>query len=166
MRTLIYKRTHCGDPDPRTGVFGNNNCMGKVRTWAFDAVIGIGGVSNEPRRKGIAGKLTWIGIGPQKSYDKPNSRSPQVRFRHFKYFGKDGPLLKGAYQYLYEHMYETHRRFSMHSPSSDGGTGLDRDIADILHLASNALSSVDPTKLERRQVRNKCKVRTARRARC
>ena len=28
MRTLIYKRTHTGDPDPKTGVFGNNDCMG------------------------------------------------------------------------------------------------------------------------------------------
>jgi hypothetical protein len=52
MRTLIYKRTHTGDPDPETGVFGNNDCMGEVRCWDFDAVIGIGGIGEEPRRYG------------------------------------------------------------------------------------------------------------------
>jgi hypothetical protein len=39
MRTLIYKRTHSGDPDPKAGVFGCNNCMNTVRGWGFDAVI-------------------------------------------------------------------------------------------------------------------------------
>jgi hypothetical protein len=63
MRTLIYKRTHSGDPDPKTGVFGCNNCMKTVRGWVFDAVIGIGGIGREPECEGIAGKLTWIGIG-------------------------------------------------------------------------------------------------------
>ena len=42
MRTLVYKRTHSGDPDPASGVFGNNNCTRSVRGWNFDAVIGIG----------------------------------------------------------------------------------------------------------------------------
>jgi hypothetical protein len=35
MRTLIYKRTHSGDPDPETGIFGNHDCEGEVRDWAF-----------------------------------------------------------------------------------------------------------------------------------
>src|SRR5262249_54001126 len=69
MRTLIYKRTHHGDPDPETGEFGCNDCMGTVRCWKFDAVIGIGGIGAEPKRYGIAGKLTWIGIGARKIYD-------------------------------------------------------------------------------------------------
>ena len=64
MRTLIYKRTHSGDPDPVAGVFGNHDCMGSVKGWDFDAVIGIGGIGPEPKRNRIAGKLTWIGIGP------------------------------------------------------------------------------------------------------
>src|SRR3989442_10716413 len=93
MRTLIYKRTHSNDPDPRTGVFGNRDCMGQVRAWDFDAVIGIGGVGDEPRRHRIAGKLTWIGIGPQRLYDDPDRRGPQVTFRHFLYLGENGPLL-------------------------------------------------------------------------
>jgi hypothetical protein len=65
MRTLIYKRTHSGDPDPKTSVFGHHDCMGEVREWQFDAAIGIGGVGLEPQNHRIAGKLTWIGIGPQ-----------------------------------------------------------------------------------------------------
>jgi hypothetical protein len=48
MRTLIYKRTHPGDPDT-TGRFGVCDCMGRVRTWDFEAVIGVGGLSHEPR---------------------------------------------------------------------------------------------------------------------
>lgn len=104
MRTLIYKRTHSNDPDPETGVFGNRDCMGQVRAWDFDAVIGIGGVGDEPKRHGIAGKLTWIGIGPQKFFDDPDRRGPQLVFRHFKYFGEDGPLLVNEYPALARHI--------------------------------------------------------------
>lgn len=93
MRTLIYKRTHSGDPDPETGVFGNNDCEGSVRDWDYGAVIGVGGISAEPRRHGIAGKLTWVGIGPQKLFDSSDTRGPRVTFRHFLYFGEYGPLL-------------------------------------------------------------------------
>jgi hypothetical protein len=63
MRTLIYKRTHTGDPD-KQGRFGLRDCMGQVRSILFEAVIGIGGDSREPVLTGIANKLTWIGIGP------------------------------------------------------------------------------------------------------
>jgi hypothetical protein len=38
MRTLIYKRTHTGDPDA-SGCFGIFDCMGRVRALDFDAVI-------------------------------------------------------------------------------------------------------------------------------
>jgi hypothetical protein len=85
MRTLIYKRTHTGDPDPTTGVFGNHDCMGSVRGWQFDAVIGVGGVGREPKSHRIAGKLTWIGINPERIFsepDHPNSRGPRVRLSY------------------------------------------------------------------------------------
>ena len=45
MRTLIYKRTHLGDPD-LFGTFGINDCMGEVRARQFDAVIGVGGIGD------------------------------------------------------------------------------------------------------------------------
>jgi hypothetical protein len=47
MRTLIYKRTHHGDPDP-AGRFGIHDCMGRVRTWSLEAVIGVGGIGADP----------------------------------------------------------------------------------------------------------------------
>ena len=43
MRTFIYKRTHKGDPDKR-GRFGINDCMGRDRSFDFNAVIGVGGI--------------------------------------------------------------------------------------------------------------------------
>ena len=56
MRTLIYKRTHIGDPDA-TGCFGIRDCMGSVRSHDFNAVIGVGGIGREPESYGIAGKV-------------------------------------------------------------------------------------------------------------
>jgi hypothetical protein len=102
MRTLIYKRTHSGDPDEHTGVFGCYDCMGPVRGWAYDAVIGVGGVGPEPTRKRIAGKLTWVGIGPQKVGRA--RRGPQMAFEHFWYLGERGPLLKDLAPELADHM--------------------------------------------------------------
>jgi len=80
MTTLIYKRTHSGDPDPKRGVFGNHDCMGCIRAWPFDAVIGIGGLGSEATANGLAGKLTWVGLGAHKTGDP---RYPIVTFEHF-----------------------------------------------------------------------------------
>ena len=82
MRTLIYKRTHTGDPDA-AGTFGCRDCMRSVRGWAYEAVIGVGGSGHEARRAGIAERLTWIGIGPQKTYQVV-PRKPLVAFDHFR----------------------------------------------------------------------------------
>jgi hypothetical protein len=90
MRALIYKRTHSGDPDPETGVFGNHDSMGTARTWSFDAVIGVGGIGREAQSEGIARKLTWVGIGPHKTGEPSR---PLVTFDHFLYYGEEGPLL-------------------------------------------------------------------------
>jgi hypothetical protein len=165
MRTLIYKRTHSNDPDPETGVFGNRDCMGQVRAWEFDAVIGIGGVGDEPKRHGIAGKLTWIGIGPQRFFDDPDSRGPQLVFQHFKYFGEDGPLLVIKYPALARHMYDTHRRLMIHLSSSEGPS-LDHDVELILRLAKNSPPSPGPAERKAPRLRNKCRPRAVRRATC
>lgn len=119
MRTLIYKRTHEGDPDPQTGVFGNHDCMKTVRGWVYDAVIGIGGVGHEAERNGIARKLTWIGIGrrnkAQEEMDKEGD--PLVTFEHFRYYGEEGPLLKEVAPALARHMYDGKVRVLMDSLS-------------------------------------------------
>src|SRR4051812_12792912 len=114
MRTLVYKRTHSGDPDPASGVFGNNNCMRSVRGWNFDAVIGIGGVGAEPIRHGIAGKLTWVGIGPRKTGDP---RRPHVTFDHFVYYGEAGPPFAEVAPVLAHHVYSRNVRVIMDSLS-------------------------------------------------
>jgi hypothetical protein len=168
MRTLIYKRTHIGDPDPTTGVFGNHDCMGSVRGWPFDAVIGIGGVGREPKGHRIAGKLTWIGIDPERIFceppDHPNSRGPRVRFRHFLYLGEDGPLLEEKYPALASRMYDKNVRVLIHSPSPAGRrqnkiADLDRDVRKILHCATAAPPSNAPTERDFRDTTRKCRVR-------
>jgi hypothetical protein len=142
MRTLIYKRTHIGDPDPQTGVFGNCDCMGSVRRWQFDAVIGIGGIGRAPKSHGIAGKLTWIGIDPQKfeDFNGPNSRGPQLWFRHFWHPGEDGPLLEEKYPALARRMYNKNTRVVMDDLSSEER----REVEKILRLARNTPRSALP----------------------
>jgi hypothetical protein len=66
LNTLIYKRTHIGDPD-ESGIFGVHDCMGQVRRWPFDAVIGVGGKNPWKDHKGIAYKINWIGLRPRKT---------------------------------------------------------------------------------------------------
>lgn len=107
MRILVYKRTHSGDPDT-AGRFGVYDCMGSVRGKAYDAVIGVGGTGPEPRRNGIAGKITWVGIGPRKEPGTP--RGPLVTFDHFLYFGEGGPPLTKYAPTLADHMYGSNVR--------------------------------------------------------
>src|ERR1019366_6118854 len=75
MNTLVYKRTHTGDPDI-AGVFGIHDCMGRVRRWGFEAVIGVGGKSPDPGDEDIALKINWIGINPNKT--EFGDRGPRV----------------------------------------------------------------------------------------
>lgn len=132
MRTLIYKRTHCGDPDPEAGIFGNNKCMGQVRGWSFDAVIGVGGIGREPQKNCIARKLTWVGIGPHKTGDP---RRPCVTFDHFLYYGKQGPLLETLAPALAKHMYDGYVRVMIRDSSSPDQES--QEVKRILNLAGN-----------------------------
>ena len=159
MRTLIYKRTHSGDPDPKTGVFGCNNCMKTVRGWGFDAVIGIGGIGREPECEGIAGKLTWIGIGKHETINDP-SRSfvtpscPLVTFDHFLYYGEQGPLLRNIAPALANRMlYDNNVRKLMDSLSREE----QREVEKILDLAMDAPPSCQLTKRDFRDTSGKCR---------
>jgi hypothetical protein len=84
MRILVYKQTHLGDPD-LWGAWWR--CMGKVRLREYDAVIAIGGHGHDPQSWGIAGRVTWVGIGP-------HARYRVVRFEHYRNFGNAGPLVE------------------------------------------------------------------------
>lgn len=86
---LVYKGTHNGDPGAN-GCFGAYDCMGTVRDWEFDAVIGIGGIGPAAQSNAIDGKINWIGIGAHKRYVE-DKRGPEILFEHFLDFGADGP---------------------------------------------------------------------------
>lgn len=141
MRILIYKRTHSGDPDAKTGIFGSRDCMGTVRARQYDAVIGIGGIGQEPTRERIAGKLTWVGIAPHKDSTRSDVlRGPQVAFEHFWHVGEHGPLLEVAYPELARRMYDRNVRTLMYS-LANSATRLDQELRKILRQAKGARPS-------------------------
>lgn len=140
MRTLIYKRTHPGDPD-ETGWFGICDCMGKVRWWDFGAVIGVGGTGDEPKRHKLDGKVNWIGITPHKSgpADK-RMRGPDVTFDRFRLFGSDGsggPSFRKLAPNLADRMYSN----SMHFLMNDLNPVEQREVEKVLALAKKASRS-------------------------
>jgi hypothetical protein len=103
MPTLVYKRTHNGDPDV-LGRFGIRDCMGSVRSWPFDSAIGVGRQGAEAESHDIARKLNWIGVGAHKTY-VPGMDNPIVTFDRFQDFGTDGPLLESIAPHLARRMY-------------------------------------------------------------
>lgn len=112
MNILIYKRTHRNDPD-RFGRFGIEGCMGRVRSFKFDAVIGVGGVSGWPKAEGIAGKVNWVGRNPQKRPNPFDKRGPLVTFRRgdFRVMEEKGPLLSTMSALLAAAVYGSRNRF-------------------------------------------------------
>lgn len=111
MRILVYKRTHNGDPDAR-GHFGAYDCMGAVRDWVYDAVIGVGGAGREAQASGISGQVNWIGIGPHKTYN--GLRGPVVTFDHYLDFGTSGPDFRTLAPTLAERIYADNIRAILH----------------------------------------------------
>jgi hypothetical protein len=135
VRIMIYKRTHTGDPTPE-GIFGLSDCMGRVRAREYDAVIGVGGLSAEPQACGIAGRITWVGVGAHRGESIPvGYRGPIVEFDRFKLFDEAGPLLDALAPALAQHLFGVHRRVVM----SDGlGETMQHEIARILRLVSGS----------------------------
>ena len=110
MRVLIYKRTHTGDP-ANEGVFGNEDCMGRIRNYNYDAVIGIGGKSSWTGHEKIREKINWVGIGPKKV--SSNVRGDLVVFDHFKLYEGTGQIIAENYPNLYNYMYGSRKRYDM-----------------------------------------------------
>ena len=92
MATLVYKMTHSGDPDFDLGCWGVSDCMGKVRGYDFDAVIGIGGRSWWTNQTSRVGELIWIGLDPQQI--PGGKRGPKLAFAHFRPFQEGEQMLK------------------------------------------------------------------------
>jgi len=130
---MIYKRTHIGDPTS-WGVFGLSDCMGSVRARNFDAVIGVGGLSAEPRFFNIDGRLTWVGVGARRSASIPvGHRGPIIEFDRFRLFEQSGPKLEAIAPLLAQHLFAVHRRVVM---SDSLNAPIRREIDRILRLAA------------------------------
>lgn len=133
---LIYKRTHKGDPDSQ-GIFGINNCMGQVRNWNFDAVIGMGGKSSYKGDEGIKEKVNWIGIGASKNtvLGKP----PIIIFKKFCLFEEHGCLVQDIAPNLYKYMYTDYHIRVVKSTSLD--QTMYEEVLKILELANKCPAS-------------------------
>lgn len=131
MRTLIYKRTHTGDPDVE-GRFGIHDCMGQVRTWGFEAVIGVGGIGAQPESNGLARKVNWIGIGPHRN--EAAKHGPIVTFDHFLLRESSGPSFDKLAPQLAKRMYSKNVRTVMDSLDMRER----EEIEKILALAKDA----------------------------
>ena len=134
MRTLIYKRTHPGDPD-RRGRFGIEDCMGQVRTWRFDAVIGVGGIGAEPRYHGLDGKVNCIGIGPHRAGSA--RRGPVLTFDHFWLRESKGPSFSKLAPRLAARLYSRNVRVVRDRLDDEERREVDR----VLALAKDAAPS-------------------------
>jgi hypothetical protein len=130
MRTLVYKRTHVGDPDAQ-GQFGIHDCMGTVRDWKFDSVIGVGGIGNKPVSHSIAEKVNWIGIGPHKG--RLNGRARIVTFDHFLLYDSKGPIFYKLAPQLADRMLYMNNVRKVIVDSCD-----DAEVRKILDLAKDA----------------------------
>lgn len=135
MKILIYKRTHIGDPD--TGrQFGNEGCMGRIRGFTFDAVIGVGGISSLPKKQGIAEKINWVGRRPRKSTNPIDPRGPLVSFsaKDFRLFEQQGPLLSTVAPLLAKRIFDSRARFFFRSLSPAEQREAQQLIKSILDL--------------------------------
>ncbi len=109
MRILVYKQTHIGDPCEH-GLFGHADCMGRVRSIPFDAVIGVGGTGPVPMHEGITGRVTWVGLGPTLVGRAPSGH-PIWQLHPFKRFEDRGPLLRSVAPRLAKRMYDGRARY-------------------------------------------------------
>jgi hypothetical protein len=107
--------------------------MGEIRGLAYDNVIGVGGTSREPQENKIARRLTWVGDTPHKFKAPLSFRGPLVAFDRFWCPDRNGPPLHYIAPNLAKYIYETNRRFLIHTSLHDG-TAIDEEIKRILQL--------------------------------
>ena len=129
MKVLVYKRTHTGDPS-ENGVFGESDCMGAIRNWHYDAVIGIGSIHPWEGDKGISGKVTWIGINPIRI--GKNGRGDTLKFKQFVLLDEDGPDFKELAPNLANRFYIRNARFTLKSYSDVEKKEVERVIKNII----------------------------------
>lgn len=153
LKVLVYRRTHTADPC-QCGVFGIRDCMGKVRSWEYDAVIGIGGIT---AKGNMAYKLTWVGLNAHKQdsltvgYDKKckyrkckkanmknQLRGPLVIFDHFCFMNNEGPMLCDCAPQLHHHMFTNGKipRYALLTPL-DYPQNIWQEVANLVNTYRN-----------------------------
>ena len=137
LRILTYKRTHIGDPD-ESGRFGIYDCMGSIRDWQYDAVIGVGGIGREPMSFGIDRKINWIGITPTK-HQNHNGRGAEVTFSYFRRWENQGTLLETIAPRIAKRLYDDGARFLLDDYSDDEHAEAERILAWARRQRSLAL---------------------------
>jgi hypothetical protein len=133
MTTLIYKRTHPGDPNAQ-GVFGCHDCMGRVRAWDFDAVIGVGGKRPDSGHEDLARRITWVGINARKTKAR-GLRGPLVGFARFCLWEEQGPHIRHIAPNLFRYMFVQRHVCAVLSNSLPAR--MQEEIQDILALAQD-----------------------------
>ena len=116
LRILTYKRTHIGDPD-EYGRFGIYDCMGRIRSYAFDAVIGVGGIGPQPKSFGIDRKINWVGVTPTRR-QSPGGNGVEITFAEFLLLEESGPLLMKLAPCLAKRLYEGGARIILNDYSN------------------------------------------------
>ena len=127
----------------KAGVFGCEDCMGRVRGWTFDAAIGVGVKRPDRGHEGIACKITWVGTYPYPTECPPcNSprRGPCLKFEHFVLWDERGPDFTLHAPYLYRHMFEEKQVRLVMSQSLP--RKMQEEVAAILTLADNQRDEV------------------------
>ena len=138
MKVLIYKRTHKHDPDER-GIFGIQDCMGQIRNWNYDAVIGIGGKSAWKDHTDIKYRVTWIGLEPK--VIGSTKRGNLIVFAHFELYEENGKDIKEHYPKLFDYMYVSgsRKRFDMSS-------SLPKDVYEEVKSILDSIKDSSPSK--------------------
>jgi hypothetical protein len=141
--------------------------MGRVRGWAFDAVIGVGGKSPRSGDQGIACKINWVGVDPTKDEAsspmwlaikrpdwKKSLKGPLVMFKRFVSFDERGPDLKKFAPNLFRYMFEDqHVRLVM---SRSLSREMQDEVQEILRLATTFRPGKFPRVVEKTISRIKC----------
>jgi hypothetical protein len=111
--------------------------MGRVRSWDFDAVIGVGGKHPNRGHEDLARKINWIGLRP---HWKKGRKGHLVTFDRFCLWEEKGPPLKEIAPRLYKYMYKDANVRVVLSKSRP--PELQKEIQDILDLAQNAQARI------------------------
>lgn len=159
MRILTYKRTHTGDPDA-AGNFGINDCMGRIRNWSFDAVIGVGGYGAEPQSHGIEGRVNWVGLNPTRR-PHPQGYGQIVNFEFFTLLEAKGQSLISVAPHLARRMYEKKARVLFKSYSSEEKAEAEKLVLSQFHAQ---LDLGSPVAID--AVLSRCRTNAKARRRC